>query len=86
LTKLSKYVRYVGLPDGALSVVTGLGPDTGGPLSQHTDIDKLSFTGDKYYVTVVVITAVIVAAIVTIVVFILLLLSSLLLLLLLFLL
>ena len=39
-------LRYLGLPDGALSVVTGLGPDTGGPLSQHTDIDKISFTGN----------------------------------------
>ena len=39
------FVRYAGLPDGALSVVTGLGPDTGGPLSQHPDIDKISFTG-----------------------------------------
>ena len=36
-------------------MVTGLGPDTGGPLSQHTDIDKLSFTGDKYSVITVII-------------------------------
>eukprot|EP01036_Dinobryon_divergens_P033043 gene33043-42753_t len=34
-----------GLPQGALNVVSGLGADAGGPLSNHPDIDKLSFTG-----------------------------------------
>jgi betaine-aldehyde dehydrogenase len=34
-----------GLPDGAVNVVTGLGPDAGGPLSSHPGIDKISFTG-----------------------------------------
>jgi betaine-aldehyde dehydrogenase len=34
-----------GLPAGAINVVTGLGPDAGGALSNHEDIDKLSFTG-----------------------------------------
>lgn len=34
-----------GLPAGAVNVVSGLGPDAGGPLSQHPDVDKLSFTG-----------------------------------------
>ena len=36
-----------GLPAGALNVVTGLGPDAGGPLSNHTGVDKLSFTGSQ---------------------------------------
>jgi hypothetical protein len=52
-------------------VVTGLGPDTGGPLSQHTDIDKLSFTGNKYRAMTVIIfvifTVVVIATTVTIV-------------------
>lgn len=34
-----------GLPRGALNVVSGLGPDAGGPLSLHPGVDKLSFTG-----------------------------------------
>jgi Aldehyde dehydrogenase family len=38
-------VRALGLPPGALSVVSGLGSDAGAPLSQHSDIDKISFTG-----------------------------------------
>ena len=36
-----------GLPAGALNVITGLGKDAGAPLSQHPDIDKISFTGEK---------------------------------------
>jgi betaine-aldehyde dehydrogenase len=38
-------VTEAGLPAGALNVVSGLGPDAGGPLSNHDDIDKISFTG-----------------------------------------
>mmetsp|Transcript_15266 Transcript_15266/g.22979 ORF Transcript_15266/g.22979 Transcript_15266/m.22979 type:complete len:504 (+) Transcript_15266:53-1564(+) len=34
-----------GLPNGALNVVPGLGPDAGGPLSSHPAVDKVSFTG-----------------------------------------
>src|SRR5277367_2015063 len=33
------------LPPGVLNVVTGLGPECGGPLAQHPTIRKLSFTG-----------------------------------------
>jgi betaine-aldehyde dehydrogenase len=33
------------LPAGVLNVITGLGPDAGAPLSQHSDVDKLAFTG-----------------------------------------
>ena len=33
------------LPDGVLNVVNGYGEEAGAPLSQHTGVDKLSFTG-----------------------------------------
>ena len=34
-----------GLPDGALTVVTGYGPTAGEALALHEDVDKISFTG-----------------------------------------
>ena len=34
-----------GLPEGALTVVTGYGPTTGEALTLHEDVDKISFTG-----------------------------------------
>jgi len=34
-----------GFPPGAFNVVPGLGPQAGGPLVRHPDVDKLSFTG-----------------------------------------
>jgi aldehyde dehydrogenase (NAD+) len=37
--------RDVGLPDGALNVVTGLGRTAGAALAEHPGIDFLSFTG-----------------------------------------
>jgi betaine-aldehyde dehydrogenase len=36
-----------GAPPGAVNVVNGLGPDAGGPLSNHPKIDKISFTGSQ---------------------------------------
>jgi hypothetical protein len=53
-------------------VVTGLGPDTGGPLSQHTDIDKLSFTGNKYSVITVIVFVIftVVVIVITVIIFI----------------
>ena len=33
------------LPDGVLNVVNGLGTEAGAPLTEHVDVDKLSFTG-----------------------------------------
>ena len=44
---LGELCLEAGLPAGALNVVTGLGPDAGAPLSNHTGIDKLSFTGSQ---------------------------------------
>jgi betaine-aldehyde dehydrogenase len=37
--------KQAGLPAGGLNVIAGLGPDAGGPLTAHPDIDKVSFTG-----------------------------------------
>jgi len=42
--ELAKLVEEAGFPPGVVNVVTGAG-DTGAALSQHTDLDKLSFTG-----------------------------------------
>lgn len=42
---LAEMCTEAGLPNGAFNVVTGLGADAGGPLSNHPDIDKVSFTG-----------------------------------------
>ena len=33
------------LPAGVLNVLPGLGPDCGGPLSEHPDVEKIAFTG-----------------------------------------
>jgi betaine-aldehyde dehydrogenase len=35
-----------GLPPGVLNVITGPGPDVGGRLAEHPDVDMLSLTGD----------------------------------------
>ena len=37
--------REAGLPDGALNVVPGLGEEAGSALSNHKDIEHISFTG-----------------------------------------
>ena len=42
---LGELCKEAGLPDGALNIVPGLGPDAGAALSAHDGIDKLSFTG-----------------------------------------
>ncbi|BCD86584.1 betaine-aldehyde dehydrogenase [Pseudomonas solani] len=43
--ELASAADRIGLPSGVLNVVTGLGGDAGGPLSQHPGVDKLAFTG-----------------------------------------
>ena len=42
---LAQMCTDAGLPAGALSVLPGLGPEAGGALSSHPEIDKISFTG-----------------------------------------
>ena len=42
---LAEMCTQAGLPNGALNVVTGYGPDAGAPITTHDGIDKVSFTG-----------------------------------------
>ncbi|CAN4100468.1 unnamed protein product [Withania somnifera] len=43
--ELAEICREVGLPPGALNILTGLGPESGAPLASHPHVDKISFTG-----------------------------------------
>jgi (Z)-2-((N-methylformamido)methylene)-5-hydroxybutyrolactone dehydrogenase len=45
LLELMPLVEQAGFPDGAINVVTGFGPEAGGPLVEHPGIAKVSFTG-----------------------------------------
>ena len=45
--ELARIGQEAGLPPGVLNVVTGLGPEAGGPLLTHPLVDKISFTGSK---------------------------------------
>lgn len=40
-----KLVQEAGLPPGVVNVVPGLGPVAGKTLAEHTDVDKIAFTG-----------------------------------------
>jgi len=42
---LAEIATEAGLPDGVLNVVTGDGPTTGGSLTNHKDVSKITFTG-----------------------------------------
>ncbi|MFM0723072.1 aldehyde dehydrogenase family protein [Paraburkholderia strydomiana] len=43
--RLTALAHEAGLPAGVINLVTGLGEEAGAALSQHTDVDFLSFTG-----------------------------------------
>nr|GMC69802.1 betaine aldehyde dehydrogenase, chloroplastic-like [Ipomoea batatas] len=43
--ELGEICRDVGLPPGALNILTGLGPEAGSPLASHPHVDKIAFTG-----------------------------------------
>jgi acyl-CoA reductase-like NAD-dependent aldehyde dehydrogenase len=45
--ELARIGAEAGLPPGVLNVITGIGPDAGGPLLVHPMVDKISFTGSK---------------------------------------
>jgi alpha-ketoglutaric semialdehyde dehydrogenase len=42
---LTQVLAEAGLPPGVLNVVFGYGPDAGGPMLNHPDVDLVSFTG-----------------------------------------
>ncbi len=42
---LMRYLTEAGLPAGVANLVLGAGPEAGGPLSTHPDVDLVSFTG-----------------------------------------
>ena len=45
--RLAELIAEVGFPPGVVNVVTGFGPDAGAPLAAHTDVDKITFTGEN---------------------------------------
>jgi aldehyde dehydrogenase (NAD+) len=45
LLRVAELAADVGLPDGALNIVTGLGAEAGAALAAHPGIDHISFTG-----------------------------------------
>ena len=45
LLRVAELAAALGMPEGALNIVTGLGGDAGAALAQHPGIDHLSFTG-----------------------------------------
>ena len=44
--RLAEVVTEVGFPPGVVNVVTGFGETAGAPLAGHTDVDKVTFTGE----------------------------------------
>jgi phenylacetaldehyde dehydrogenase len=44
--RLAELVTEVGFPPGVVNVVTGFGEGAGAPLAAHTDVDKITFTGE----------------------------------------
>jgi phenylacetaldehyde dehydrogenase len=44
--RLAEVIAEVGFPKGVVNVVTGYGPTAGAPLASHSDVDKISFTGE----------------------------------------
>jgi phenylacetaldehyde dehydrogenase len=43
--RLGELFIEAGFPPGVVNIVTGLGPEVGGPLSAHPGVDKVTFTG-----------------------------------------
>jgi aldehyde dehydrogenase (NAD+) len=44
---LVRVLYDAGLPRGVVNIVTGFGPDVGGPLTEHTDVRAVSLTGSS---------------------------------------
>ena len=45
--ELARIARDAGVPAGVVNVITGFGPEAGGPLLVDPRVDKISFTGSK---------------------------------------
>jgi aldehyde dehydrogenase (NAD+) len=43
--KLAELMAQVGVPAGVYNVITGFGEEAGAPLTEHPDIDSITFTG-----------------------------------------
>lgn len=43
--RLVQLIEAAGFPPGVVNLITGLGAETGAPLAQHPDVDKIAFTG-----------------------------------------
>jgi len=43
--RLGELIQEAGIPDGVVNIVTGFGPGAGSSITEHSDIDKVSFTG-----------------------------------------
>ncbi len=43
--KMAELLTEVGVPEGVVNVVTGLGSETGAALAAHPDVDRIAFTG-----------------------------------------
>ena len=43
--RLGELIQEAGIPDGVVNVVTGFGETAGAALAEHTDVDKVAFTG-----------------------------------------
>ena len=43
--RLAQLCLEAGIPEGVVNVLTGFGEEVGGPLAEHTDVDKVAFTG-----------------------------------------
>src|SRR5215467_9759892 len=43
--RLGQLMMEIGLPDGVVNIVTGFGPGAGSSIAEHSDIDKVAFTG-----------------------------------------
>lgn len=43
--RLVQLIEAAGFPPGVVNLITGLGAETGAPLAQHVDVDKIAFTG-----------------------------------------
>ncbi len=51
--RMSELAMDVGFPEGAINIITGLGEEAGASLSEHPDINFLSFTGSPEVGTIV---------------------------------